>query len=180
MLTDVIQADNRIVASAVALWDALNPLTGETPGMYYFEDCEAGWSETYGSESMTEDGIIAFAEQFDPQPMHTDPEAAAETQYGGLIASGLHTVAVAMRLWVDSYLDDTANMGARYLSELGWHEPVRPDDTLRIEGEPLATETPDHTDTHGYVDYELTAHVGSDAVMTMVSDLVVGQREADR
>jgi acyl dehydratase len=148
--------------------------------MRYFEDIEVGTRREFGEWTLTADEIVAFAEQWDPQRFHTDPDAAAESVHGGLIASGLHTVAVAMRLWVDSYLDDTANMGARYLSELGWHEPVRPGDTLRIEGEPLATETPDHTDTHGYVDYELTAHVGSETVMTMVSDLVVGRRDADR
>lgn len=164
----------------MALWDALNPLTGETPGMYYFEDCEAGWSETYGSESMTEDGIIAFAEQFDPQPMHTDPEAAAETQYGGLIASGLHTIGVAMRMLVEEFLNDSANRGGLGMDDMTWHRPVRPGDVLRVRHEVV-----ERRDTESYADAGVVVRdveVMNDAdevVASWTTAILMGKREAD-
>ncbi|WP_226005883.1 MaoC/PaaZ C-terminal domain-containing protein [Natrinema salinisoli] len=144
--------------------------------MQYFEDIEIGAETTFGERTLTEDEIVSFARKWDPQRFHVDPEAASESVHGGLIASGFHTVAVAMRIWVNEYLRDVANMGARYLSELAWHEPVRPGDTLVISGEVLDKTTPEHTDSHGYLDYELSARVDGEPVMTMVTDLVVQRR----
>lgn len=130
--------------------------------MYCFEEMTVGWSETYGSHEMTESGIIAFAEQFDPQPMHTDPEAAAETQYGGLIASGLHTVGVATRLLVENFLDDSANRGGLGLDALTWHRPVRPGDILRVRHEVVERrESGSHPDA-GIVVRDLEVFVGDD------------------
>lgn len=145
--------------------------------MDHFEDIAVGDEATFGERTLTKAEIVSFAEKWDPQRFHVDPEAAAESVHGGLIASGFHTVAVAMRLWVDEYLHDVANMGARYLSELAWHEPVRPGDTLVVSGEVLDKTTPEHTDRYGYLDYELSAHVDDEAVMTMVTDLVVQRRD---
>ncbi|WP_226481657.1 MaoC/PaaZ C-terminal domain-containing protein [Natrinema amylolyticum] len=151
-------------------------LASERLLMRYFEDIAIGDEETFGRWTVTRDEIVSFARKWDPQRFHVDPEAAKKSVHGGLIASGFHTVAVAMRLWVDEYLDDVANMGARYLSELAWHEPVRPGDTLAVSGEVLDETIPEHTDGHGYLDYELTARVDDQAVMTMVTDLVVQRR----
>jgi acyl dehydratase len=103
--------------------------------VYHFEDMTVGWSATYGSHEMTETGIVAFAEQFDPQPMHTDPEAAAETGYGGLIASGLHTIGVATRLLVENFLNASTNRGGLGIDDLTWHRPVRPGEVLRVRHE---------------------------------------------
>ncbi|MDF9745118.1 MaoC/PaaZ C-terminal domain-containing protein [Natrinema salsiterrestre] len=144
--------------------------------MRYYDDIAIGAEATFGERTLTEDEIVSFAEKWDPQRFHVDPEAAAESVHGGLIASGFHTVAVAMRVWVDEYLRDVANMGARYLSELAWREPVRPGDTLVISGEVLDKTAPEHTDGHGYLDYELSASVDGEPVMTMVTDLVVERR----
>jgi acyl dehydratase len=131
--------------------------------MYCFEDMTVGWSETYGSHEMTESGIIAFAEQFDPQPRHTDPEAAAETQYGGLIASGLHTVGVATRLMVEHFLGDSANRGGLGLDDLTWHRPVRPGDILRARHEVVSQrDSGSHPDA-GIVVRDLEVLVGDDA-----------------
>jgi acyl dehydratase len=131
--------------------------------MYWYEDMSVGWSETYGSHEMTEDGIIAFAEQFDPQPMHTDPEAAAETRYGGLIASGLHTVGVATRMLVGNFLNDSSNRGGLGLDDLTWHCPVRPGDVLRVRQEVIdRRESASHHDA-GIVVRDLEVLVGGDA-----------------
>ena len=74
--------------------------------------------------------IIGFAQQYDPQPMHLDPDAASFTIYGGLIASGWHTGALFMRLLVRNLIADTKSLGSPGMEELRWPAPVRPGDTL--------------------------------------------------
>jgi acyl dehydratase len=96
----------------------------------YFEDFQPGQIFDLGEHTMTRDEIVDFARQFDPQPFHTDPDAAAHSPFGGLIASGWHTAAVFMRLYVDALLADAASMGSPGISELRWLAPVRPGDTL--------------------------------------------------
>lgn len=96
----------------------------------YWEDFEPGQVVELGSVTVTEDEIVAFARQFDPQSFHVDPEAARESVFGGLIASGWHTGAMWMRLYVDSLLDRAASMGSPGIEELRWLAPVRPGDTL--------------------------------------------------
>src|SRR5687768_4851784 len=96
----------------------------------YFEDLEAGQVVDLGSHAVTEEEIVAFARQWDPQPFHVDPEAARDSVFGGLIASGWHTGAMWMRLYVDSLLDGAASMGSPGIEELRWLAPVRPGDTL--------------------------------------------------
>jgi acyl dehydratase len=96
----------------------------------YFEDFEPGEVLELGSVTVTEDEIVEFARRFDPQPFHVDPAAAAESVFGGLIASGWHTGAMWMRLYVDAMLGSTAAQGSPGIEELRWLAPVRPGDTL--------------------------------------------------
>ena len=96
----------------------------------YFEDFEPGEVLELGSRTVTEDEIIEFARQFDPQPFHVDPAAAAESVFGGLIASGWHTGAMWMRLYVDTMLGSASAQGSPGVEELRWLAPVRPGDTL--------------------------------------------------
>lgn len=96
----------------------------------YFEDLEPGRVHELGSVVVTEDEILDFARRWDPQAFHVDPEAAKESVFGGLIASGWHTGAMWMRLYVDSLLDGAASMGSPGVEELRWLAPVRPGDTL--------------------------------------------------
>ncbi len=84
-----------------------------------------------GSVEVTEAAIVDFAEQFDPQPFHVDPEAARDTPFGGLIASGWHTCALFMRLLCDGMLNESSSQGASGMEQLRWLAPVRPGDTLR-------------------------------------------------
>jgi len=95
-----------------------------------FDDFEAGRVYALGSKVVTEDEIVAFARQFDPQPFHLDPEAAKDSVFGGLIASGWHTGAMWMRLYVDSLLGGASGQGSSGIEELRWLAPVRPGDTL--------------------------------------------------
>ncbi len=85
----------------------------------------------FGSVTVTQQDIIAFARQFDPQTMHTDPVAAAKGPTGGLIASGWHTVAMMMRMYADHVLPEDG-LPAPGVDEVRWLRPVRAGDTLRM------------------------------------------------
>ena len=98
----------------------------------YFEDYRPGVVYEFGSVTMDEARIVEFAREFDPQPIHVDPQAAALGIYGGIIASGFHTTAVMMRLFADHYLSRVASLGSPGVDELRWLLPVRPNDTLRL------------------------------------------------
>jgi acyl dehydratase len=95
----------------------------------YFEDFELGQVLELGSRTVSEEEIVAFAREWDPQPFHLDPVAARSSAFGGLIASGWHTGAMWMRLYVDTLLGPGA-MGSPGIEELRWLAPVRPGDTL--------------------------------------------------
>ena len=95
-----------------------------------FETSSRGRCYELGSKVVTEDEIVGFARQFDPQPFHLDPEAAKDSVFGGLIASGWHTGAMWMRLYVDSLLGGASGQGSSGIEELRWLAPVRPGDTL--------------------------------------------------
>jgi acyl dehydratase len=97
----------------------------------YFEDFPPGDVRESPARTVTREEILAFAREFDPQPFHTDEAAAARTIYGGLIASGWHTVGIYMRLMWETYLRDTASLGSPGVDEIRWLRPVRPGDTLR-------------------------------------------------
>ena len=101
-------------------------------GLRYFDDYLPGATYDCGIFSVNEEEIVSFAEQFDPQPFHVDPEAAARGPFGGLIASGWHTAALVMRQLVDNYLPAEASLGSPGLDEIRWPDPVRPGDTLRV------------------------------------------------
>ena len=88
---------------------------------------------------MTRERILAFAEEFDPQPFHLDEAAAADTIYGGLIASGWHTGSVLMGLFATGLLNNTSSQGSPGVDELRWLQPVRPGDTLHGRTTVLAT-----------------------------------------
>jgi acyl dehydratase len=99
--------------------------------MLYFEDFPPGDVRESPARTVTREEMVAFAREFDPQPFHTDEEAASTTIYGGLIASGWHTVAILMRLMWDAFLADAASLGSPGVDEVRWLKPVRPGDTLR-------------------------------------------------
>src|SRR5437870_7824115 len=100
--------------------------------MRYFEDFKVGESLDLGRRSVSADEIVAFARQFDPQPFHVDEEAAKRSVFGGLIASGWQTCALAMRMMCDAYLLDAASAGSPGVENIRWILPVRPRDTLRV------------------------------------------------
>jgi acyl dehydratase len=98
----------------------------------YFEDYAPGFTVDCGSVSIGEAEIIAFAKEYDPQPFHVDPVAAADGPFGGLIASGWHTSSLAMRQLVDHWISQESSLGSPGVEEMRWPSPVRPGDTLRV------------------------------------------------
>ena len=98
----------------------------------YFEDYEAGRIYEFGKIPVSQDDIIEFAQRYDPQYFHTDPEKAKSSRFGGLIASGWQTIGLAMRLYVDHYLSHVASLASPGVDEVRWPNPVRPGDTLQI------------------------------------------------
>ena len=113
---------------------------------YYWEDLQPGTVRDLGTISADADEIKDFAEQFDPQPFHLDEAAGVRSIYGGMCASGWHTCALAMRLTVDNFLNDSSSMGSPGLESLRWLKPVYPGDTLNLrhtitESRPLRKRT---------------------------------------
>lgn len=105
---------------------------GASPDGRYLEDYVPGGVHEAGSFTISEDEIIDFARRYDPQPFHTDPEAARQSVFGGLIASGWHTCALMMRVLVDGYIPRAASLGASGMDEIRWLKPVRPGDRLSV------------------------------------------------
>lgn len=109
--------------------------------MLYLEDLTPGRTINAGPITVTEDDIIRYARQFDPQPFHTDPVAAKKTFFGELVASGWHTASLSMRMLVDSPLSDVANgLVGIEIRNMHWPRPTRPGDTLRMTVEVLETQ----------------------------------------
>ena len=97
----------------------------------YFDDYRKGEVTEVGDYLVTREEIVDFARRYDPQPFHIDEEAAGESIYGGLIASGWMTCGVLMRMLVDNFVPAVSSMGSPGIDELRWLKPVRPGDRLR-------------------------------------------------
>jgi acyl dehydratase len=101
-------------------------------GDRWFEDYQPGSVYEYGHRDVTEAEIVAFASQFDPQPIHVDVAWAKTGPFGGVIASGWHTAGMFTRLYVDHYLSSVASLASPGVDEVRWPVPVRPGDRLRM------------------------------------------------
>lgn len=101
----------------------------------YLEDFSVGQSFDAGSFSLTEAQILDFGMMYDPQPFHISTVAGAESQFGGLIASGLQTMALCFRLAVQTGVFKTVSMGGPGVDELRFLAPVRPGDTINVNVE---------------------------------------------
>jgi acyl dehydratase len=134
----------------------------------YFEDYVVGSVHEFGPIAVTEEEMTAFAARYDPQAFHIDPEAAKKTRFGGLIASGWFTAALAMRLWVENVLSRVASQGSPGVNKLRWIVPVRPGDELsmrvKIRGARRSRSKPDW----GVVDFFVEVkNQNGEVVMTL-------------
>lgn len=134
----------------------------------YFEDYVEGDVHEFGHIEVLESEMLSFAERFDPQPFHTDPQAAGKSIYGGLIASGWHSASLMMRLFVDHYLTHNASLGSPGVDELRWLKPVRPGNSISLRVTVSKTNRsrskPDRGIVHSYVE---ALNQDGEIVMTM-------------
>jgi acyl dehydratase len=143
----------------------------------YFEDFTPGLKIEHGPRLVMREEILAFAAQYDPQPMHLDEEAGRKSMLGGLGASGWHTSSIMMRMICDSFMLNSASMGAGSVDEVKWLKPVRPDDKLTLRTTVLDTRRSRSRPEMGIVrlQYELFNQHG-DCVMIMVVPTMFGTR----
>lgn len=147
--------------------------------MRYLEDFAVGEVIETPSAHITEDEIVAFATQFDPQPMHLERNPAKPGPLGGLSASGWHTSAVVMRLMVDAKLLWGGPILGLGVDELRWPNPVRPGDTIRAAVEVLSITPSRSKPGHGVVRTRVTAlNQDGATVLTMCPNLWVPRRPA--
>jgi acyl dehydratase len=157
--------------SASSFWCA--PLLAKL----YFEDFQPGHTAEYGPRLVTREEIIAFAAQYDPQPMHLDEAAGQKSLLGGLGASGWHNCGIMMRMICDGYMLNSASMGAGGVEEVNWLRPIRPGDRLTLRLTVLDARASKSRPEMGIVRirYEMTnAH--RETVMTMVTPAMFGRR----
>jgi acyl dehydratase len=160
--------------SSVALSIFAVPITDR-----YFEDYIPGSVFEFGSIRLEQDEIMDFARRFDPQFLHTDPKAAARGPFSGLIASGWHTGAAVMRLYVDHYLSHAASMASPGLDELRWTRPVRPGDSLSIRVTVMeATRSRSKPDRGLVRSFVEALNQGGEVVMTFKAMNILRSREA--
>jgi len=145
----------------------------------YFEDFEVGTEIECGSLEVTESEMVEFAERYDPQPFHVDPEAAAETMYGDLIASGWLTCALTMRLLVTGFLEETKVIGARGVDDLRWQLPVYAGDELTVSAE-VAEKHAGDDPSFGHAKAAVTTTNGNGhEVLTMTGLVIVEKRNGE-
>jgi acyl dehydratase len=144
----------------------------------YFEDYVAGSVHECGSILVEEDEVLSFAKRFDPQPIHTDPDVAEQSVFGGLIASGWHTAGLMMRLFVDHFLSRVASLSSPGVDELRWLKPVRPGDELSLFVTIVETKRsrskPDRGIVRSYIE---VCNQKSETVMTLRAVNLLGCRQ---
>jgi acyl dehydratase len=143
-----------------------------------WEDFTPGRVFEHGPRRLPRDEMIAFAAEFDPQPMHLDEEAARATMLGGLAASGWYACCILMRMTVDAFVGNSASMGAPGVDEVRWLLPIRPDDELRLRATVLETRASKSRPDMGFVRFEFELFNAKDErVMTLITSLMLGRRE---
>lgn len=105
----------------------------------YFDDLPVGYRFETAARTLPLDAIIDFARQWDPQPFHLDAAAAKASPYGGIIASGFHTLLTSFTQTLEADVWNEASMGSPGMTDVQWLRPVRPDDRLTTRGEVVAS-----------------------------------------
>jgi acyl dehydratase len=148
----------------------------------YLEDLEIGEVSTFGRYEVSEDEILSFAREFDVQPFHIDPEAAGNSIYGGLIASGWHTGAMMMRMLVDrrDRGPRAAVLASPGFDDMQWFKPVRPGDVLSIRSELIEVTPSRSKPDRGSIKVRIEVLDQTEqVVMRVISLAVVARRPAD-
>jgi acyl dehydratase len=143
----------------------------------HWEDFTAGNVACYGPRTITREEILAFAAEFDPQPMHADEEAARATMLGGLVASGWHTRALLMRIIADGFVLASASMGSPGVEEVRWLKPVRPGASLTVHSTVLEVRPSAKRPGMGFIRFRHEMlDQAEDCVITLVSSMMIARR----
>jgi acyl dehydratase len=143
----------------------------------YFEDFTVGRQFRTPRATVTDTAILDFARRFDPQPFHLDVEAAQHTPFGGLIASGIHTIALTFSLFLETGAIAACSLGSPGLDEVRWLSPVRPGDTLRVIAEVSAARPSASKADRGIVTLAYkTLNQRDETVMTLKSHQLLRRR----
>jgi acyl dehydratase len=158
----------------------IGPPSQQSPLMSLtFEDFPIAHFGTFGPRHVTREEILAFAEEFDPQPMHLDEEAAKRSMLKGLSASGWHLCSIMMRVMFDGYIGRTASLGSPGVNELRWLAPLRPDDDLTLDVEVADARLSRSRPETGIVTFKCVARNASGlALCEWVSPIIVKRRSA--
>jgi acyl dehydratase len=148
--------------------------------MLYFEDLEVGTIHRFGAYQVTREEVIEFASRYDPQPFHLSDEAAAQTYFGRLSASGWHTCAMTMAMIVEDMKGrEQASLGSPGMDELRWLKPVYPGDTLSCQTELLEKRQSASRPEMGVFKSRMTVfNQDGVAVMSMISNGLIRTRPA--
>ena len=145
---------------------------------HYWEDFKTGDVAVYGPKLVTRDEIVAFAAEFDPQPMHMDEAAAAITLLGGLAGSGWHSCALMMRMMADGFLLDSTSMGSPGVEEVRWLRPLRPNTQVRLRVTVLDTRSSKSRPDMGLTRMRYELIDGAEETITsMTSTMMLGRRK---
>ncbi|MEM1111040.1 MAG: MaoC/PaaZ C-terminal domain-containing protein [Pseudomonadota bacterium] len=152
----------------------------KTEGLRRWDDLQTG--ETYDAKgiTITRRDILDFAADFDPQPYHLDPEAANDSIFGGLCASGWHVTALMMRLLTDTFTEQNIDLlGSNRVGQLRWRKPVFADDTLASKIT-ITEKTPAEEDKRfGFIDCDIdVSNQHGDSVINLTTSLMIGTGEA--
>jgi acyl dehydratase len=138
--------------------------------MLTFEDFKPGHFGTFGPRHVTREEIIAFAREYDPQPMHLDEEAANRSMLRGLSGSGWHMCALMMRMLVDGFIGSSSSLGAPGVEESRWLSPLRPGDNLMLDVEVLETRVMRSRPDVGLVKFRYTLSNAGEKRLTMTTN----------
>ncbi len=145
----------------------------------YLEDFKVGDRFSTGAVTLSEADIIDFARRYDPQPFHVDPERARASLYGGLIASGMQTIALSLRLFLDTGVLAACSLGSPGC-EVQWKRPVRPGDTLRVIAEVIEVRPSSSRLDRGILKLVYTTlNQRDETVITMIGNQLVRRRPPD-
>jgi acyl dehydratase len=144
-----------------------------------FEDFPPGHFGRFGPRRVTREEILAFAAEFDPQPMHLDEAAASRSMLQGLSASGWHLCSIMMRMMFDGYIGRTASLGSPGITELRWLAPLRPGDDLTIDVEVAEARISRSRPDTGIVTFKTVArNAAGQTLCEWVSPIMVKRRAA--
>ncbi|MGY3448031.1 MaoC family dehydratase [Bradyrhizobium sp. USDA 4353] len=142
-----------------------------------FEDFPQGPFGSFGPRHVTRDEIIAFASEFDPQPMHLDEEAAKQSMLNGLSGSGWHLCSLMMRMMFDGFIGRTASLGSPGVNEVRWLSPLRPDDELMLDVEVIEARVSRSRPSTGIVTFKCSMrNKAGERLCEMVSPIIVERR----